>query len=157
MDTLENVAGVVRFATSVGQQVNFADWLTTTDVWVNAVNNVFDEWRPVRVRVQYVPLNRYTGSGFPMLLVYDNDGGLPVTPTILSYSAYRTAKLVTTTDPFELEYEWSPPARDLWFNVNNPTAWTSELGLCVTTAVGSTNPQGVFYFEVELEARGVRG
>jgi len=156
-DAVAIASGIFNFASSGTPLITLSTWLTNSGNW-STLTNVYDEFRPLRVRMKYTPSNKYVAVfNFPFLLAYDNDGDLIAGASVAQVAQYRTSKQVSSSDEFEICYEWSPPATDTWLNIAVPTTWKPQLLAIPTVALGSVvQATGSILYEIEVVFRGVR-
>jgi hypothetical protein len=134
-----------------------ANWLTACGNWANAAT-VYEQFRVRRMRLRGVPTSNLLTAGVPFVLAYDATNDYPVAPTGAEVAAYRTSKILETSEPFELTYEIPAPAQNLWFDSIMPTNWAGALLINNVvnqpTSVGFL-PYSNVMFEFEVEMRGI--
>jgi len=158
VDALGTNSSIFQFQSTSALVVGLSKWLTTlTSDWTNIANN-WDEFRPVALRIRGMPAIWQQFSTEPFLMALDVDGLAPVTPTPSLVAAYRTSKILSCKDDWELKYQIPQEAAALWYNINNPTAWASQLVAAPTTTMPTSTSflalsSILFEFEVLLRGR----
>lgn len=121
---------------------------------------MYDQFRPVRMRLKYVPDRLYTtsqGWSIPAIVAFDADGAMPATPNASVLAQYGTAKLVSLAEEFELVYDIPLPANGAWYDMGVPSAWLAQIGLVqVSNGTSTQGSLGAWLVELDLLVRGGR-
>jgi len=139
------------------QTVSMNTWLTNSTPW-SSLSAEWDEFQPRSVRIRGECENPYALVGGPFFLTYDNDGVI-TTPTPASVVQYHTTKLLTTRDPFEVSFVFSPPADGTWYDFASPTDFKPSLTAVYNphSPLPSSATTMVFVmWEMVVDFRGVR-
>jgi len=137
----------------------FYQFITGSDLW-NTVSLTFDEFRPVALRIRYIPQNRYnrglttTVGPFTILLDVDSSA-LSVTEN--AAWQYTTARAMSADDPCEILYKIPQKSVGLWYDVASPATLSGCLCFASDTTQTVGTSLGLVYYEFEIQVRGQRG
>jgi hypothetical protein len=140
-----------------GQTMPLATLLTNSAQW-SSLSAEWDEFQPRSIRIRGECENPYSLVGGPFFLTYDNDGVI-TTPTAATVVQYHTTKLLTTRDPFEVSYAFSPPADGTWYDFASPTDFKPSLTVIYNPLSALTSTAQTLSFimwEMVVDFRGVR-
>jgi hypothetical protein len=161
-DRINSLMGVVTFGAASSNVISLPAWLTASGSNWGALAGAYDEFQVESVRIRFSPVNQYNGTfgmNFPYLIAYDNDGGMPITPSVAQLAQYRACRMLSSGNDEEIVFEYSPQATGLWFNCSLPTTWPPQIGILPVTNqpsfIGNT-PVVALYLEFKCRFRGVR-
>jgi len=161
-DQIISASGVVTFKSSAAPIVSLYGTMTGGSGNWAALAGIYDEFQVESIRVRFSPCNQYNGTfgmNFPYVIAYDNDGDMPITPSVALLGQYRTARMLSSGNDEEIVYNYSPQAANLWFNVTTPSAWPPQLGMLPMTNQPSftgATPIVQLYIEYKVRFRGIR-
>lgn len=157
----------LAFTISGDSYVSLTKYLQSANNWAGVLSNMYDEFRPLGVRVKYVPYGKFDGGttttsqpiNIPIVMCYDNDGSIVGVPTATTIAAYGTSKLYSSSDAWEVYFKFCERAKDEWYDVNVPGNWLPQLAVAPVlygTPSLTAGQMGSLLVEVDVIMRGVR-
>jgi hypothetical protein len=136
---------------------SLANWLTSCSNWLGAAG-VYEQFRPLRLRIRAIPSTNLLTAGAPYVFAFDPTADAPVAPTVAQVAAYRTSKIFTAAEPWEITFALPLPAAGVWFDSITPTEWSGQL-LTQPSISQPTSTSFLAYsnllFEFEVLMRGI--
>jgi hypothetical protein len=143
--------------TNASSTQTLANWLTACSNCTGAAS-VYEQFRPLRLRIRAIPSTNLLTAGAPYVLAFDPTADAPVAPTLAQVAAYRTSKIFTAAEPWEIVFALPLPAAGAWYDSISPTDWLGQL-LTQPSAALPTSVNFLAYsnllFEFEILMRGI--
>jgi len=143
--------------TNASPTQQLVNWLTSCSNWAGAAG-VYEQFRPVTLRIRAVPSSALVTNGMPYITALDPTGDFPVAPTPAQVAGYRTSKILTSQEPWEITYALPQPAKNVWYDTAVPTELVGALlvqPLVVQTGGAGFLAYSSLMFEFEVKMRGI--